>query len=1110
MEAKFTAIEPGSPAIFSQADQSQTPGNIFSAVRLNQEEQNLIAQSVPGGITNIVDVLPLTPLQEGMLFHSLLNDRDTYIISALLELPSHEQRNGLVGAVEKLIEYHSGLRSLVLWNGLPQPVQVFCRTADLAIGVIAFEVEDELHHWTEECTKPGGEAFDIRSAPLLRLRMASVASGKADEKCYALLQVHHLICDMQSFNGLLSDLIDILEHRGFEFPAVELTEKAANRIWAPESAKEIEAFFRKELGDFSAPTTPWGVRDIGGSVTRHGEAVLALSRPLSTRLRTEARRAHVSSARLFHAAWALVMAQTCDADDVVFGTVIRMARKPNSARESHSLSLNINTLPLRVSLRHATAKTLVQEVDAALSELIARSQTPITLAHRCSGIASATPLFTAIINYRHNEMTVGRTPDGGCVKLVARADGWTNYPLTVTVDSTQDDFSLTVQTYHGIDPAVVAECFEKAVSSLIDALEHSPNTPAALLEVLSSREMTKILELACASPYKHKAERQIHELFAEQVARTPDTIAVVCEGFSLTFEELNRKAAILAARLQRLGICADRLVGLCARRGPETVIGIFGILMSGGAYVPLDESDANDRLAHICRDASLSVLLRTSDINVDWLLDDITVIEMDCNSGDEEAHHYSLVANKMSSLGFLAYVIYTSGSTGLPKGVMIDHRSVVSLWRSHEQMKLGRGSWEKVAMNASINFDASVAQLMQLLSGRTIVVIPQQARVDVSQLVPIIDRAGIEEIDCTPSELAAWMAGGLFERRVQRTLRILVGGELLNQPLWDQARLLSGTDIYDLYGPTECTVDVTCARVSAGETVSNIGRPIQGKNVYVLNKFGRLVPCGVPGEIYVGAAGLARGYIGQPGLTAERFGADPFDTQWGARMYKTGDVGRWCEDGSLQYLGRIDHQVKLRGHRVEMGEIEANLRNHNDVKDCVIALRGTDRGSTELVAYITLRGHARPSVNQFAAYLSRSLPPYMVPTAFVIVDKMPLTVHGKVNRDALPTPGRDSYPLPSYAEPVGRVEEALACIWKELLEVGKIGREDNFFGLGGHSLQGIRLVGRIFQELFVQVSVAEVLRNPTLNELAHLIERRQEIKKGVSDLRAFLSEEGAL
>ena len=433
----------------------------------------------------------------------------------------------------------------------------------------------------------------------------------------------------------------------------------------------------------------------------------------------------------------------------------------------------------------------------------------------------------------------------------------------------------------------------------------------------------------------------------------------------------------------------------------------------------------------------------------------------------------------------LAYIIYTSGSTGTPKGVSVEHRNVVNLWSALERRIYQKGlHCRRVSLNASLAFDASVKQLIQMLSGRALVIVSQATRSDGEALLTFVISCRIDVLDCTPSQLDALLTAGLMRHDRYGPKAVLVGGESIDPTTWQILTRSSEVKFYNVYGPTECTVDSTIGDITGPEQSAHIGRPIANTRIYILDSNQKPVPAGIAGELYIGGAGVSRGYLNRAELTAQRFLVDPFARERGARIYKTGDVGRWLPDGKIEFLGRNDEQIKLRGYRVELGEIETALATHAGVREAVVVTQGVKGLERRLVGYYTLdEGAEPPTAVQLRAHLSARLPDYMIPAACIAIKRMPLTPNGKLDRKELPAAEEKAYAKQNYEEPQGDIEKKLARIWAELLQLERVGRRDNFFMLGGHSLLVVTLVERMRRD-GMHADVRAVFVTPTLAELA--------------------------
>ncbi|MDB4951422.1 MAG: putative non ribosomal peptide synthetase protein, partial [Gemmatimonadetes bacterium] len=637
--------------------------------------------------------------------------------------------------------------------------------------------------------------------------------------------------------------------------------------------------------------------------------------------------------------------------------------------------------------------------------------------------------------------------------------------------------------------------------------------PVERLALLSADERSRVLEEWNGTDAPYPADACVHELFERQVERTPRATALVAEGRApLTYAELNARANRLAHHLHALGVGPDVRVGLCVERSPEMVVGVLAVLKAGGAYVPLDPEYPAERLEYMLADAAPAVLLTQRSLAGLFAASRVPRVRIDADGDDWARAAETDPARGALTPDHLAYVIYTSGSTGRPKGVMNQHRALVN------RLAWGRRAWEigpgdALLCKTSLSFDGSVREiLLPLMAGGRVVVARAGGHRDPSYLLEVIGREGITTVNLVPSLLQVLLDAPGVEN-LHGLRRVLCGGEALPGALLERFHAaLPGVELHNLYGPSEAATAVTSprCRVEPGRAGVPIGGPSPNARAYVLDGAGEPVPVGVAGELYVGGVPVARGYLCRAALTAERFVPDAFGGEPGARLYRTGDVVRWLADGRLDFVGRDDAQVKVRGFRVEPGEIEARLREHAGVREAVVLVREDVPGDRRLVAYCAADGAVE--VDSLRAYLAERLPEYMVPAAYVRLAALPLTPSGKLDRGALPAPEGEAYVSPGYEPPANETEEALAAIWAEVLRVDRVGRRDDFFDLGGHSLLAVQVVSRVRQALGVELPLGEVFARPVLQDLAQEIVDAQLAQfdpDEIAELAALLGEPGS-
>ncbi|QNM97394.1 non-ribosomal peptide synthetase [Chitinimonas koreensis] len=1050
-------IEPGAERI--------TPA-MLPLVQLSQAEIDVVVAGVDGGTANVQDIYPLAPLQEGILFHHLsAREGDPYLVYSLLGFKDRARLDGFLAALRQVIARHDILRTGIVWQGLPQPVQVVWRQVELPLEHLVLDPADgEIADQLAARNDPRRQRLDVGRAPLLRCQ---VAEDAAHGRWLLGVLSHHLAGDHASLRLLLAEA-DALERE----PAAVLPPPVPFRDFVAQArlgvgAAEHEAFFGRLLGDIDAPTLPFGLA--AEAEPAGGEARLPLPAELVRAMRAQARRLGVGMASLLHLAWALVLARAADRRAVVFGTVL-FGRMHGGAGAERALGLFINTLPLRFDVDGRPVEQAVRDMQALLAELLRHEHASLALAQRCSALPAQAPLFAALLNYRQGEAA----PEAGIELLAGRARA--GYPLTLSVDDLGDAIELTVQAAAPLAPQRVGGFVQAALAALLQALRQAPAGPLDAIDVLPAAER-QALQADWDATAMPAAARPVHRLFEAQAARTPDAPAIDDGERCLSYAELNARANRLARRLRAHGVGPERLAALAVDRSIEMMVGLLAILKAGGAYLPLDPAYPPERLARMLDQAGPVCLLAPEALAA--RLPATGLPRLDAAVVPDEADGNLDGADDAAAL---AYVIYTSGSTGVPKGVMVEHRQLANLWTALEAAIYRRHpACRRVGVNAPLAFDSAVKQWLQLLSGRTLVLVPAEVRLDGAALRDFAAEQRIDALDCTPSQLGLLLDAGLG-RAAGAPAVLLAGGEPIGPALWQRLAGLPATASYNVYGPTECTVDSTAARVAADEP-PHIGRAVANARVYLLDAQRRPVPVGTAGEIHIGGAGVARGYLGQPALTAERFLADPFGPP-GARMYRTGDLARRLPGGALEYLGRNDFQLKIRGFRIEPGEIEARLAEVAGVREvAVLAREDAVPGDLRLVAYFT----GAATAEALRRHAAGQLPPYMAPAAYVRLDAFPLTPNGKLDRRALPAPDGAAYARRDHAAPQGETETALAALWAELLGLDRVGRHDNFFELGGHSLLAVSLIARM-RQAGLPADVQALFTAPTLAELAARIE----------------------
>ncbi|WP_193747035.1 non-ribosomal peptide synthetase, partial [Dickeya sp. NCPPB 3274] len=1057
----------------------QITPEMLPLVALTQAQIDAVVATVPGGVRNVQDIYPLAPLQTGILFHHLLTPiGDAYISPLMLSFSDENRLTEFLSALQAVIQRHDILRTAIVWEGLDDAVQVVWRNAVMPVENLVITADDVIGALHQKFD-PTRLSMNIAQAPMIQ---AWQAADPANNRWLLCLLHHHLCMDHTTLELLLEEVQAHLQGRADQLPAPLPFRQFVALARQQTDAQAQQDYFRTQLGDIDEPCAPFGLLDIQGSGQHIDEHHLPLSDRLGLRLRTLSQQRGISVASLFHLAWGRVVQATTGQDNVVFGTVL-FGRMAGGEGADRVLGMFLNTLPLRLSLGQVSVEQALRQTHDGLAGLLRFEHASLADVQQYSGVGTQSPLFTSLLNYRYNggsEQTDVQTELTGIDVLFSQER--TNYPINVSVnDQGTAGFSLDIQVAAGIGAARVGEMMQITLTALADALAQEPTQPVHRLTVLPDAERQQVLQSFNDTNADFPADICIHELVEQQAARQPDAVAVVFDGQSLSYGELNRRANQLAHWLIEQGLRPDNRVAMALERSVDLVVALLATLKAGGAYVPLDPAYPPERLRFILADCAPVALITTTALN-SQMAADCPVIELDTPAQPWSACPTDNIAPATRGLTVrhLAYVIYTSGSTGQPKGVLVEHGSVVNLWAGLEQAVYGSADLQRVSLNASPSFDASVQQLVQLASGRTLVIVPEAIRQNGEQLRDWLAQQALTVFDCTPSQLALLMAAGPLPPSLRT---VLLGGEAINAAQWQALASLEGITFHNVYGPTECTVDSTHTLITGQTARPHIGRPMANRRIYLLDADRQPVPVGVAGEIYIGGAGVARGYLNRPDLSAEHFLTDPFSTAPNARLYRTGDLGRWNADGTIDYLGRNDDQVKIRGFRIEPGEIAAALTACTGITDAVVTISPAQ----QLLAYYT-SDHSEVTTDELKAQLAQRLPGYMVPSAYVRLEQIPLTQNGKVDRKALPAPDDSAFVRNRHEAPQGETEQALAAIWQSLLGIERVGRQDHFFELGGHSLLAVRLVSHIRSELNRELPLAQLFAHPTLNALAAVLQ----------------------
>jgi amino acid adenylation domain-containing protein len=1101
------AKERGLDFTLQQLFQHQTIAELAGELHAAELGPHRSAQSEPFSLVaaadrallpaDLVDAYPLTMLQAGMLYHmELMPESAVYHNINSWHLRARFDLAAFTAAVEYVVARHPVLRTSFDLTSYSEPLQLVHERATLPIAL-----SDLRHLPTAEqdaaidayVAAERHNRFDLAVAPLLRFH---IHLREHDSFQFSLTECH-AIFDGWSLNSTLAEIFGrYFALLAGEAPADEPPPAATFRDFvrlerAALNSPECRNFWQERLRGSTVmrlPRWPAATRPTGAARFRWWPVEMPAG--LGAELQQVAHSAKVPLKSVLLAAHVKVLSLLSGLTDVLCGLSSNGRSEELDGERVRGLFLN--TLPFRLQVASGTWADLIQQTFNAEWEMLPYRRFPLFELQRQQG---GQPLFETQFNFVHFH-TLTDVLRSGHVEVLT-PDSRIIEEVDYTLDASFSLNPLTRQLHMGFkydahelsEPqmAAITGYYLNALGAMTRDL-HARHEATSLLAPTEERQLIYDWnDTARAFPAAHCP----HELFEQQVERTPDAVALVYEDAQLTYAELDHRANQLAHHLRGLGVGPETLVGIMVERSLEMIVGLLGILKAGGAYVGLDPALPQARLAYMLADAELSILLTQQHLRSLLPAHAAQIVCLDADWPLITRHDERRPAHGPAP-EHLAQIIYTSGSTGRPKGVATEHRQLTHYLRGiSERLELRPGA--SFALHQTLAVDAPITYLWaSLTTGGVLHIIAPERATDAAALAAYFKQHQIDYFKTAPSHLAALQATGDPAGVMPRHL-LMLGGEALGARLAEQLRHIAPDCIVlNHYGPTETTCGVLTHRVtpdadlSQGETVP-LGRPLANSRIYVLDAALRPAPIGVAGEVYIGGDGLARGYLGRPELTAERFIPDPFSRTGGERLYKTGDTARYLPDGTLEFIGRVDHQVKVRGFRIELEEIEAALARHTNVRTAVVTAHADGAGDRMLVAYVVATTEGQPTVSELRAYLRAELPDYMIPAVIMLLDELPRTPQGKVDRKALPAPARGAQ-TDEYVPPRTPTETRLAAIWTEVLRVEPISTTANFFALGGHSLLAMQLIARVRQTFGVETPLSRLFTEPTLAHLAQCID----------------------
>ncbi|MCZ8520301.1 MULTISPECIES: non-ribosomal peptide synthase/polyketide synthase [Paenibacillus] len=1045
----------------------------------------------------IENIYKLTPMQKGMLFHSLLEPgSEAYFEQARFEIKGSFYAADFERSFGELTRRHAVLRTNFFAGWGEHPVQAVFRerpvgflTQDLR-GLGEAEKEAKIEAFALQDKKQG---FDLAEDPLLRVAVLRTA----DEEYLLLWSFHHIIMDGWCMPLVIQEVFEtyaaLREQRVPELPAAVPYSRYIEWLEAQDD-EAASAYWRGYLEGYEQQTKlPQALPQTPGTAGEYlsEKLVFTLGSELTRGLEAAAKRYQVTVNTLMQTAWGLVLQRYNGSRDVVFGSVVSGRPAEIPGIES-MVGLFINTVPVRVRT----------EAGDTFAEVMRRQQELFLGGHAHDSY----PIYEIQAQSEQKQdllshiMVFENYPVEEHLEEKGAGDG-AEFEITDVqmFEQTNYDFNLIVlpganmQVLYRYNARVYeresVERIQGHLAQILEGVAADPGIRVDELELITPEEKDQIMDVwgDTAAPYPR--EVTIHGMFEAQASRTPDRTALVYGEQEMTYGELHRRANRLARTLRAQGVVPDQPVGIMVERSPEMIVGIHAILKAGGAYVPIDPEFPEDRIRYMLEDSGAKLLLTKAGLQDRFPFEGALVLLDDPQAYDPDGSDLQPAAGPEH----LAYIIYTSGSTGRPKGVMIEHRAAVhTLSQLEAEYPMLAG--DRFLLKTTFTFDFSVPELFCWFFGQgTLVILPQGADKDPAALLAAVDAGRITHLNLVPSMLSV-LVQHLKDSGIEgfTTLKYLFAcGETLPAKLVEAYYQVSPNAVLEnIYGPTEAAVYATrytTTRATASLTHVPIGKPYANVQVWMMDGASRIAPVGVPGELCIAGEGVARGYYGRPDLTAEKFIAHPYKP--GQRIYRTGDLARWLPDGNIEYLGRIDHQVKIRGYRIELGEVEAQILKVPAVQEAVVLALPDAAGHHQLCAYFTAEREL--AAGELRGALTGGLPGYMIPTAFVQLAQMPLNPNGKLDRKALPAPESLLRSGADYVAPRTPAEAQLAGIWSEVLGVQELGVKDSFFELGGHSLKVLGLIQKVQSVMGVQLPLQTVFNRPTVEEMAFEVSKLQ-------------------
>ena len=1047
---------------------------------------------------NIQDIYPLSPMQQGMLFHSLYApESEVYTEQLSCTLTGRLDIDAFKKAWQAVVDRHDMFRTAFVWEDLDEPLQVVNKNAEVPFEIIdwtdksADEVEKEYPLFRKAERQRG---LDLHEAPVMRIVLIRVS----DSSYRLIWNHHHLLLDGWGLPIVLKEVISFylafINGQQLRLPPVRPYRDYIAWLQAQDMDKARE-FWSHRLAGIEAPTPIPVKYPTEKTEAGYDKRRIVFSEEHSDLLQNFSKTNQITLNTLLQAGWALLLHRYSQEDDVVFGSTVS-GRPPELPGIEQIMGLFINTLPVRVSIDpNQKVSDWIKKLQLEQAETRQFEYTPLVDIRKWSDVPNSLPLFESIIvfeNYPAGEQLAQQENELELSDI--HSFERTNFPLTV-VGAPSKRFTVEIAFETNLFSADAVEQMLRHLRNIITSMADNPQSTLGRISMLDEDEYNQVIHNWNKSVLPLPQPDTLHNMFSRQAAETPQAVAIRHKEETVTYQQADRYTNQLARLLQSRGVQRGTVVAISLQRSVRIPLSVFGVFKAGAAYMPIDPDYPEERIEFMLKDSAVSVLITESALSERFKDKVDTIIELDTIHAELSALDDTPVKDKTEAED-LAYLIYTSGSTGKPKAVLLHHYGAV-LFFTRFTKDIGLQPGRTMPQIASFSFDISTTEIVgTLVSGATLLMLDKNTLLAPDQLAESFQKYNVTTTLIPPSLLTL-----LPEDKLSGLHTVMSGGDVCPPSLarrWmKRCRFMNG------YGPTETTIGVLWNIITEeglqGLDTVPLGYSPDGVRTYVLDKYLNPVPVGVPGELHIGGPNLAWGYLNRPEITAEQFIPDPFSGREGARLYKTGDLVRWLPDGRIDFIGRVDFQVKVRGFRIELGEIEARLNEIDGIAESIVIVREDTPGDKRLAAYIRPKDGQSLDAQEVRDYLKQKLTEYMVPTAIIVLDKFPLTPNGKINRKALPAPEQaDIAGDLSYTPPRTPEEELIASIWADVLGLEKVGVTNSFFDLGGHSLLATQVISRLRDAFDVDLELRHLFEKPTVEQVAIEIDRIRKQEAGVS------------